>query len=100
MRYLTWELTWPGDHRYGFGPEPVAADNGATLEASMWVNPTVEAGTILGYLDGEMNLGLIGAWNANELTQADALAFAAAIDPNAYIMDDGRIGTTTEIPNG
>jgi hypothetical protein len=63
----------------------------------MWVNPTVEAGTILGYLDGDMDLGLMGAWNATELAQVDALAFAAAIDPNAYILDDGRIGTTTEL---
>jgi hypothetical protein len=96
MRYLTWELTWPGYHRYGFGPEPVVAENGGRLEASQWVNPTVEAGTILGYLDGDMDLGLIGAWNATELAQADALAFAAAIDPNAYVGDDGRIATTTE----
>ena len=97
MRYLTWELTWPGDHRYGFGPEPVAADNGAHLEASMWVSPSVEAGTILGYLDGDMDLGLIGAWNAVELSEVEALGFSVGIDPNAYVAGDGRIGTTTEL---
>jgi hypothetical protein len=95
MRYIVWHLTWPTPD-YGYGPEPVATDNGAHLEASMWVYPTVEAGTILGYLTGELDLALLAAWNATELAQADALAFASAIDPNAYILDDGRIGTTTE----
>jgi len=96
VRYLTWELTWPGDHRYGYGPEPVAADHGAHLEASMWVNPTVEAGTILGYLTGDLDVALLAAWNVTELTQADALAFAQAIDPNAYVTDDGYIATWDE----
>lgn len=96
MRYLTWELTWPGDHRYGYGPEPVAAGNGAHLEASMWVNPTVETGTILGYLTGNLDLGLLADWNVAELNAEEALAFAQAIDPNAYITDDGVVGTTTE----
>jgi hypothetical protein len=95
MRYIVWHLTWP-TAEYGYGPEQTAADNGAHLEASMWVNPTVEAGTILGYLTGELDLALLAAWNVTELTQADALAFAAAIDPNAYLSDDGRIATTTE----
>lgn len=97
MRYLTWQLTWPGDHRYGYGPEPIAADNGAHLEASMWVNPTVEAGVILGYLNGDIDLGLIEAWSAQELSENDALVFAQGIDPNAYVSDDGRIATTTQV---
>jgi hypothetical protein len=94
MRYLTWHLTWPTPE-YGIGPEGTAADNGAHLDASMWINPTVEHGNILGYLTGELDLGLLVDWGTKELTQAEALTFAQAIDPNAYVMNDGAISTKT-----
>jgi hypothetical protein len=63
----------------------------------MWVNPDVEHGTILGYLTGDLNLAVLATWDVGELTEADALAFAQAIDPNAYVMEDGVIGTTTQV---
>lgn len=93
MRYLTWQLTWADG--YGYGPEPVVAEHGARLEASSWVDPTVEVGTILGYLHGDVDLALLDDWSVTELTEAEALAFAQAIDPNACVTDDGVIGTTT-----
>lgn len=92
MRYLTWKLTWPGDGRYGFGPEPAVADNGGRLEASGWVDPTVEAGTILGYLTGDVDLALLADWEVAELPQSEALAFARALNPEAFLTNDGRIG--------
>jgi len=96
MRYIVWHLTWPTEE-YGYGPEQTAADNGAHLEASMWVNPDVEHGNILGYLTGDLDLTLLADWDVTELSEADALAFAQGIDPNAYVMDGGVIYTTTEI---
>jgi hypothetical protein len=95
MRYIVWHLTWPTPD-YGSGPEQTAADNGAHLEASMWVNPDVEHGNILGYLTGDLDLALLADWDVTELSEADALAFAVNIDPGAYVMADGVIGTTTE----
>jgi hypothetical protein len=94
MRYIVWHLTWPTEE-YGYGPEQAAADNGAHLEASMWVNPDVEHGNILGYLTGDLDLALLVDWDATELSEADALAFAVNIDAGAYVMADGVIGTTT-----
>jgi hypothetical protein len=96
MRYCTWHLTWPTPD-YGIGPEQTAADNGARMEASMWVNPTVEHGNILGYLTGDVDLGLLADWDVTVVDEATALAFAQSIDSNAYVMDDGVIGTTTEM---
>jgi hypothetical protein len=61
----------------------------------MWVNPDVEHGRILGYLTGELSIELLSDWDALELTQEEALAFALALDENAFVMDDGVIGTTT-----
>jgi len=92
MRYLTWKLTWPDDAQYGFGPEPVVAENGGRLEASEWVNPTVEAGTILGYLIGDVDFALLADWNVAELTEVEALTFAQALNPEAFLANDGRIG--------
>ena len=96
MRYVTWKLNWP-DPKYGTGPEQAAFDAGGRLNASMWVNPDVEHGTILGYLTGDLDLAALATWDVAELTEAEALAFAQNIDANAYVMDDGVIGTTTEI---
>lgn len=95
MRYLTWKLNWPTPE-YGTGPEQTAHDNGSRLEASSWVNPDVEHGVILGYLTGELDITLLSLWEVGELTEAQALAFAQAIDENAHVMDDGVIATTTQ----
>jgi hypothetical protein len=99
MEYVTWQLNWPTSE-YGTGPEQTAFDNGARLEASMWVNPDVEHGRILGYLTGELDIELLSDWDAEVLTQAQALAFALALDENAFVMDDGVIGTTTRFDDG
>ena len=95
MRYLTWKLNWDGN--YGTGPEPVATANGGHLEASSWVDPSVETGTIMGYLTGDMEVALFAAFDGAEITEAEALAFAQAIDANAFVGDGGAIGTTTEL---
>jgi hypothetical protein len=94
MRYLTWKLNWSNPD-YGTGPEEKAAKNGAKLEASMWVNPDVEHGTILGYLTGNLDLTLLSDWEVQELTQFEALEYSQLIDENAYIIDNGVIATTT-----
>jgi hypothetical protein len=95
VRYLTWILTWPGTGFYGYGPEPVAAAEGGRAEASQWVNA---AGVHLGYLHGVVGVVKMADWQAKELNANQALMFARSIDPNAYVMDDGRIGTTTPRP--
>lgn len=95
MRYCTWRLAWSDG--YGYGPEKTAHENGSKLEASMWVSPDVESGTILGYLTGDVDISILSDFEAQELTEAEALAFATAIDENAYLLEDGIIGTTTTL---
>ena len=93
MRYCTWKLTW--SEGYGYGPEQTAHDNGGKLTPSMWVNPNVETGSILGYATEGLDLTLLADWEATELTESEALAFARTLDANAYVIEDGSIGTTT-----
>jgi len=95
MKYLTWKLDWDGN--YGTGPEPIAAQNNSHLEASSWVSPSVEEGTILGYLTGDMDIALFDTHNVQEISEADALAFAQSIDANAFVTESGVIGTTTTL---
>lgn len=93
MRYCTWRLTWDAEHQYGVGPEQTVADHGSRLEASSWVDPTVESGTILGYLDGDIDVAILADWNVVELDQVHAVMFAQNIDENAYPNADGVIIT-------
>lgn len=90
MKYVTWVLTWDGD--YGYGPELVAAEHGAKLNAA-FASPSVESGTTLGYLTGDLDLSLLVNWQVTEISQAEALAFVQELNPEAFILDDGRITT-------
>ena len=91
MRYLTWKLNW-ADPNHGTGPESTISQQGARAEASMFASPSVETGTILGYLTGgNIDLSTLTPWQVEEVTQAEALAFAQEIEPAAYLLDDGII---------
>lgn len=96
MRYVTWKLSWiAGD--YGVGPEQIVADNNGRLEASQWVNPTVEKGEILGYLQGDLDIQLISDWKAVELTAEEAVSFAKLLDETAHLHENGLI--VSSVPN-
>lgn len=96
MRYISWKLNWP-DEKYGIGPEATVASNGAHLQASPWVSPTVEHGEILGYLTGDIDISIFADWSLRELTQAEAVAFAQSIDSAAQLLDNGFIGKLGEV---
>lgn len=92
LKYYTWKLNWD-DPTQGTQPSSVTnLEPGVFLEASMWANPDTSHGTILGYLDsGEIDPSTLTKWQVQELTQDEALVFAQAIDPQAYILPDGVI---------
>jgi hypothetical protein len=92
VRYLTYKLVFL-TAKYGFGPEPRAAEEGATLVASSFVDGN---GTHLGYLTGDCDLSVLSAWSATEVSQAAALAFAQALNADAYLLDDGIITVPME----
>jgi hypothetical protein len=98
MRYLTWKLNWD-DPSHGTGPEGAISQQGGYAEASSFANPSVETGTILGYLkEGDIDLSSLTPWQVAELTQAAALEFAQAVEASAYLLPDGFIATAVE-PN-
>jgi hypothetical protein len=95
MNYATWKLNFT-DLKYGTGPENKIAELGFGAQGA-WVNGQVEnGGTILGYVTEEQDETELTDWNFQNISQLEALEFCLAIDPNAYLLDDGRIGTTEE----
>jgi hypothetical protein len=95
MNYATWKLNFT-DPNYGTGPEDKIAELGFGAEGA-WVAGKVEnGGIILGYVTEEQDETELTAWDFKNISQLEALEFSLAIDPNAYLLDDGRIGTTEE----
>ena len=91
MNYATWKLNFT-DPNYGTGPEDAIVALGFTAEGA-WVDGQVEAGgTILGYVSEAQDESTLAAWEFTNITQEDALAFALATNPEAYLLEDGRIG--------
>ena len=95
MNYATWELNFTNPN-YGTGPEDKIAELGFGAE-SAWVAGQVEnGGTVLGYVTEPQDESQLTAWNLANITQSEALAFCQAINPQAYLLPDGRITAPLE----
>jgi hypothetical protein len=89
VNYATWKLNFVNN--YGTGPEDRISELGLRAEGA-WVSGQVEnGGTILGYLTGAVDESELTTWEVKNITQAEALAFCQALNPEAYFLDDGRI---------
>ena len=95
MNYATWKLNFT-DSKYGTGPEEKIAELGFGAEGA-WVSGEVEnGGTILGYVTEAIDPKELAAWEFQNISQEEALAFAQAIRPDAYLLEDGIIATPIE----
>jgi hypothetical protein len=95
MNYATWKLNFT-DPQYGTGPEDKIGELGFAAEGA-WVAGQVEnGGTILGYVTEPQDESELTPWEFENITEAEALAFCQAIDPNAYLLPDGRITAPIE----
>lgn len=95
MRYALWDLKEDVTN-YLSGPEARIIELGGTAEAS-WANGMVENGAdILGYVFGEFDINELAHWNYQEVTQEQALSFCLSINPDAYILANGKIAVPIE----
>jgi hypothetical protein len=95
MNYATWKLDFT-DPKYGTGPEDKIGELGFAAEGA-WVAGQVEnAGTILGYVTEELDESELTNWQVKNITQDEALAFCQAINPDAYLLPDGKITVPSE----
>jgi hypothetical protein len=95
MNYATWKLNFT-DINYGTGPEAKIADLGYAAEGA-WVAGEIEnSATILGYLTEPQDESELTTWEFTNITESEALAFCLAINPEAYLLPNGRIVSPTE----
>jgi hypothetical protein len=95
MNYATWKLNFT-DPQYGTGPEDKIAELGFAAEGG-WVSGEVQNnGTILGYLTESQDESELSIWQFANITEAEALAFCQAINPQAYLLPDGKITAPLE----
>jgi hypothetical protein len=86
MNYATWKLNFT-DPNYGTGPEEAAFDLGVVAEGGFAGNDE----TILGYLSEPADEAELELWELTNMTQEEALAFCQSINPEAFLLPDGRI---------
>ena len=86
MIYLKWKLS--NDGVWGTGPEGEIDDRGGHAEAGWAVD---DDGYRIGYLTQTANLDGLDTWDVTEQTEAQSLAFCAALYADAEVLPDGRI---------
>ncbi len=96
MNYATWKLNFT-DPQYGTGPEDKISELGFQAEGAWVAGEITDGGTILGYVTEAIDPAELTEWQFQNLTQEEALAFAKAITPDAYLLEDGRIAAPIEI---
>jgi hypothetical protein len=95
VNYATWKLNFT-DPKYGTGPEDKIAELGFGAEGG-WVDGQAEnGGTILGYVTELLDETELTTWEVKNITEAEALAFCKAINPQAYLLPDGRFTAPRE----
>ena len=95
MNYATWKLNFTNPE-YGTGPEDKISELGYHAEGA-WADGQVEEGAIiLGYMTEPQDESKLTAWEFKNISQLEALEFCLAINPEAYILPDGRITVPIE----
>jgi hypothetical protein len=95
MNYATWKLNFSNPN-YGTGPEDKIAELGFGAEAAWAAGQVENGGTILGYVTEPVDESQLTAWEATNITEAEAIEFCLAINPEAYLLPDGRITAPIE----
>jgi hypothetical protein len=97
MNYATWKLNFT-DPNHGTGPEEKIAELGFGAEGA-WADGSLEQGaTIMGYVTEAQDEAELALWDFQNITEQEALDFCLAINPEAYVGDDGKIAAPREEP--
>jgi hypothetical protein len=95
MNYATWKLNFSNSD-YGTGPEDKISELGFDAQASWVSGKAEEGGIILGYVSQEQDETELTDWEFQNISQAEALAFCIALNPEAFILGDGTIAAPIE----
>lgn len=98
MNYATWKLNFTNSN-YGTGPEDKISELGYGAEGAWVAGQAEDGGTIMGYVTEPQDESELTIWNFKNISQLEALEFCLAINPEAYLLDDGRITAPMEMLN-
>ncbi len=90
MNYATWQLNFVNPN-YGTGPEERIAELGFGAEGAWVLGEAESGGIIMGYVTEPQDEAELSLWSFSNITQAQALDFCLAINPDANLLDNGRI---------
>ena len=96
MNYATWKLNF-ADPKYGTGPEDRIGELGLGAESAWALGQPENGGTILGYVTEPVDESELTIWEVKNITESEALEFCLAINPDAYLLPDGRIIPPLEV---
>jgi hypothetical protein len=98
MNYATWNLNFDNPD-YGIGPEEFIGEIGIHAEGA-WVLEEGESNTkILGYVSERIDEEEFANWNVLNITEEEAMELCVSINPEAYLLPDGRISAPARIPS-
>lgn len=83
--FVTYGLVWSDG--VGVHPGLDVSQAGATLTPTEWLKGSGEDTQILGVIEGEIDLTDFSDYNMTEISDANALAWAQEIEPDAVLAD-------------
>lgn len=95
MNYATWKINFT-DPNYGTGPEDRIAELGFGAEAGWSIGTVENDGIIIGYLTEALDEADLTTWDFANISQADALNLCQSVNPEAFLLANGKIALPYE----
>jgi hypothetical protein len=89
MKYVKWSVFFEPNATEGYTPETIIRDRGGWAEGGFGIGGF----NIIGYTSDDADLSGLEDYNVQEITQAEALAAAIAINPECFLEEDGKINS-------
>jgi len=95
MKYVKWSVFFEPGATEGYTPEVIIRTRGGWAEGGFGISTF----GIIGYTSDDADLSGLEDYNVKEITQAEALAAAQAINPECWVDTDGKINSPAPIIN-
>jgi hypothetical protein len=87
MKYVKWSAFFEPEATEGYTPEVIIRTRGGWAEGGF----SITTFDIVGYTSDDADLSGLEDYKVQEITQAEALAIAQAINPKCFLREDGKI---------
>ena len=87
MKYVKWSVFFEPNSTEGYTPEVIIRTKGGWAEGGF----AISTFDIIGYVSDDADLTGLSDYKVQEITQAEALTAAQAINPECTIGDNGKI---------